>query len=243
MMRSSLNSTNLLNAWEEGVSSHPVRRALLLLRMAWPARSEEDWARAPIGERDGSLLSLREELFGTSLDSVADCPKCGKQIELSFNANDIRLATPTLQHGDDESGLLVEAAGYKVRFRLPNSADLLKAPDREALLNRCISAVFHQGEIVDSMTLPNDVIGPLIEQMQKSDPQADLQIALTCPYCSNAWSIPVDILSYLWSELEDWARRLFLEVHTLASAYGWKESDIVAMSPQRRRFYLDMVGA
>jgi len=51
-----------------------------------------------------------------------------------------------------------------------------------------------------------------------------------------------DILTYLWSEIEDWAQRLLLEVHTLALAYGWSERDILAMSPRRRRLYLEMVG-
>jgi hypothetical protein len=31
------------------------------------------------------------------------------------------------------------------------------------------------------------------------------------------------------------------DVHALATAYGWREADIVAMSPWRRQVYLDMV--
>jgi hypothetical protein len=33
------------------------------------------------------------------------------------------------------------------------------------------------------------------------------------------------------------------EVHILASAYGWREDDILAMSPARRRIYLEMLRA
>jgi hypothetical protein len=32
------------------------------------------------------------------------------------------------------------------------------------------------------------------------------------------------------------------EVHTLAWAYGWREADILAMSPARRQFYIELVG-
>jgi hypothetical protein len=31
------------------------------------------------------------------------------------------------------------------------------------------------------------------------------------------------------------------EVHLLASAYGWRESDILAMTPWRRQLYLELV--
>jgi hypothetical protein len=43
--------------------------------------------------------------------------------------------------------------------------------------------------------------------------------------------------------VEDWASRLLLEVHALASVYGWSERDVLNLSPRRRRLYLDMVGA
>jgi len=33
------------------------------------------------------------------------------------------------------------------------------------------------------------------------------------------------------------------DVHTLARAYGWRERDILTLSPTRRQFYLNMVGA
>jgi hypothetical protein len=32
-------------------------------------------------------------------------------------------------------------------------------------------------------------------------------------------------------------------VHTLASAYGWSESEILALSDARRRLYMEMVNA
>jgi hypothetical protein len=39
------------------------------------------------------------------------------------------------------------------------------------------------------------------------------------------------------------ARRLLIEVHSLASAYGWSETDILSMSEPRRALYLEMVQA
>jgi hypothetical protein len=49
-------------------------------------------------------------------------------------------------------------------------------------------------------------------------------------------------VTFFWSEISAEARRLLLEVHNLASAYGWSESDILSMSALRRRYYLEMIG-
>jgi hypothetical protein len=78
--------------------------------------------------------------------------------------------------------------------------------------------------------------------MAEADPQADVQLALSCPDCGHSWLAAFDIVSYFWSEVNSWAQRLLGEVHTLASFYGWSERDILAMSPVRRHIYLDMIG-
>jgi hypothetical protein len=46
----------------------------------------------------------------------------------------------------------------------------------------------------------------------------------------------------LWREIESMAGRLLRDVHALASAYGWHEKDILALSPVRRQFYLTLIG-
>jgi hypothetical protein len=78
--------------------------------------------------------------------------------------------------------------------------------------------------------------------MAEADPQANVQLAITCPVCSKHWQAGFDIVSFFWNEIDAWAHRLLQEVHTLASAYGWREADILAMSPWRRQCYLAMIG-
>jgi len=235
----------LLSAWEEGWSQPLVPRALILLAAAWPERSTEEWTQISIGERDRWLLQVREELFGSSLEATAVCPKCSERLELSFSTSDVRILAPAAL----DNGWVVEASGYEVTCRLPTSADLLhitqsSVPDlREAMLKRCIEAVRLGGEPLDPAALPDEIGTTVIESMAKADPQADVQVAIACRACAHQWSLPFDIVSYLWSEIEDWAQRLLLEVHTLASVYGWSEGHILAMSQRRRRVYLDMIGS
>ncbi len=74
------------------------------------------------------------------------------------------------------------------------------------------------------------------------DPQADVRIDLDCASCGHRWTSPFDIARYLWTELETHARRLLYDVHALATAYGWAEADVLAVSPARRRYYLELAG-
>jgi hypothetical protein len=83
----------------------------------------------------------------------------------------------------------------------------------------------------------------LADDMRQRDPGAEVRMALSCPICGHAWSATFDIVSYLWSEIEDWAQRLLADVCVLATACGWSERDILGLSPTRRQIYLDMVQA
>lgn len=245
MFVSALNSAVLLSAWEEGWSQPLIRRALILLAATWPERSTEEWAQVSIGERDRWLLQVHEELFGSSLETMAVCPKCSERLELSFSTSDVQVSAPAAAL---EDGLVVEASGYEVTCHLPTSADLRDitqstAPDlHEAMLKRCVEVARLGGEPLDPAALPDEIVSTVIDKMAKADPQADVQVEMACPACSHRWSLPFDILSYLSSEIEDWAQRLLLDVHTLALAYGWSEGDILTMSPRRRRIYLDLAG-
>jgi hypothetical protein len=52
----------------------------------------------------------------------------------------------------------------------------------------------------------------------------------------------LDPAEFLWAAAEAQARRLLLEVDALARAYGWREPDVLALPPARRRAYLELVG-
>ena len=66
--------------------------------------------------------------------------------------------------------------------------------------------------------------------------------SLNCADCGHRWVSAFDIVSFLWSEIDNWAKRLLREVCALATALGWREADILAMSAQRRQLYLQIIG-
>lgn len=93
----------------------------------------------------------------------------------------------------------------------------------------------------DTDGLPAEVVAALAAELVRRDPQAELLLALSCPACGHGWESELDVPSFVSEELHGWARRLLLEVHLVASAYGWSEPEILRLTPARRRIYLELV--
>ncbi|MCC8250483.1 T4 family baseplate hub assembly chaperone [Saccharothrix luteola] len=226
----------LLATWEAGLAAGPVRRALLLQALAGERSAE-----LPVGARDRLLFGLRRALFGERLTGLLACPGCGTEQEFDFDvANVLRVPAPA------EDVVEVESGGWRVRMRLPTSADLLAAAAdppaaRAVLLARCALAVQRAGRPVRAEP-PAEVVGLLAAAAAEADPAADVRVAMPCVECGRRNTATIDVVSHLWAELDAWARALLLEVHALATAYGWTEPEVLALSPTRRRHYLELVG-
>ena len=221
-----------------------IERALTLLAAACPDITWEGLAHLAIGQRDALLLTLREWTFGPQLAGLGTCPGCQERLELACRVDDLRVAPA----GEVEEVLSLHVAGYEVRFRLPNSLDLAAvasqadvATIRRRMLDRCLLTALYQSAQQSSDQLPGEVVEAIAERMAQADPQADIQLLLACSQCGQQWQAAFDIESFFWSEINAWANRTLHEVHTLALRYGWREADILAMSPWRRQFYLNMV--
>ncbi len=250
-----LSASDLLDIWERGAGETPVEQALVILAAVFPQASRDALAGLTIAQRDVALFHLRELTFGSQLKGLADCPACRERLELAFDANDLRSAN-LLPAGEvslpdaDPAVSLFRSKGYEIGFRLPNSADLLKlaaladaSQAREYLLVACIVSARHRKQALAVPELPTKITQGVIEQIGQAAALANLTITSTCPACGHKWEVVFDIVSYFWSEINAWAVRMMHEVHALASAYGWREADILAMSAWRRQRYLEMIGA
>jgi hypothetical protein len=230
----SCSTAELLALWEAGQGRSLVERAVLILAASRHEASVDASSSLSIGERDSLLLSLREQVFGPTLASTSSCPGCGEHLEQTFAVDAVR-AQPTAMGRPD---LSVTIDGETVRFRLPTSDDLLaltRMDDvREArvyLVKRCL--------LSSSAIEPSErLISAVADRMAQADPGGDIQLVLICPGCSTRWIESFDIVSFFWTELTAWATRLLDDVHQLASAYGWHEADILAMSGFRREQYI-----
>jgi hypothetical protein len=230
-----LSAMMMLDVWERARTQTPSRRALALLYAACPDSSYEELAALPVGERDTRLLALREWAFGSQMRGLADCPQCSEAVELTLPAEQMRAIGPAAQ-----PEFIVYFGGEALHARVPSTQDLLAveaAPDaaaaRGALLERCLA-----GRTLAE--LPHGAADAIVEQMAQSDPRANIELALACPACRHEWLALFNVVSFFWREIEAWAHRTLAEVHALATAYGWTEGEILALSPWRRQAYLEM---
>lgn len=228
----------LLALWESGLTRHPIDRALLLCAWARPDVPADQLPHLPLGTVNEALLRLRRALFGTQLQAQVTCERCGEALEIGLTVDVLLPASPD----PAISPVLQLEEGFK--FRLLDSADLASVVGMadahaaaERLLERC-------GLPRSQDTVLTEDIRMRIEAwLEASDPLADLRLKLSCEACGHGWTAALDPATWLWDEVQHRAHGLLAQVHTLARAYGWTESQVLALSPQRRSVYLDMVQA
>lgn len=239
-----LAAREVLDVWEQGQGYGPTVRALVLLAAACSEEPWEELEALPLGERDRRLLDLRIVTAGRRLDAFAGCPSCGEPLDLSLDAGALLNAYgPVLSEG----GLARE--DLALRFRPVSSADVLAVERcaeveeaRRRLADRCLLEARRGERTVDAGALSEEEMTDLSQALAEADPGAELLFDLRCPACDAAWQQVLDVAAFVWEELEAQARRVLGEVHVLARAYGWREADVLALSPRRRRIYLEMVG-
>lgn len=244
-----LSSAQVLALWDAGQTRHPIDRALLALALAMPEEAPGELADRPVGWREVNLLALRNATFGSPLDGYAPCPSCGAMMEFSLDGANLLDGLPA---PDTNARIAFEGQ----QWRLPSSRDqavILTAPDPETavdwLLDRCrIEEDSLEGnstvnrEKSQKMKCSPALIGELESRMEALDPAADIRLGMRCTDCGHVWDAVLDIGACFWDELGSRSHQLLESVHRLASAYGWREAEILALSPARRAAYMNMIG-
>jgi hypothetical protein len=234
-----LSAHDVLRVWERGRGQQNLERAIAILADTSPDLTREQIYRLPVGERDLRLLELREQTFGPHLSGLAQCPSCGAELEFSLNAQELRLPSAAPPETID-----LHAGGRELTLRRPDTEDLAIAAEcsdedetAHVLARRCVISGAGDGP------LTNELIEAIGERLSEADPQSEMMLHFVCPQCIGEWRALFDIVSFFWAEIASTAKRLLLEVHTLARSYGWSERDILAMTAVRRQAYLEMLGA
>lgn len=233
----------LLAAWEAGAGRPAPDRALILLASAADPARRDEVGLLPVGIRNTLLFALHRECFGTRLDCVADCPNCGEALEFGFDLNNM---SDVDEQVPEVGPLVLRMDEVEVAVLPPTGADLAAvaatrpAQARQELLARCLVDAS-----VDVFDLPEPRLAELIEiigdGLAEADPHSVVDVAATCAECGHGWPAELDLVGLVWAEVDAWARRLLTDVHVLASAYGWTESDVLSVGSARRQFYLQAV--
>lgn len=229
-----LTQVDALALWESGRTLHPIDQGLLAVQTAFPETRGESVADWPLGRRNRALAQLHCACFGRRFSGWTTCGRCGEKLE--FNVDGHALI--------ETSAATAEAVPIGERmFRLPTSRDLARIAETgdgvdaaRTLLDLCLVAG-------DAAAWSEEEIEEAGKRLAAADPLAEVRLDFRCPVCGEAFEESLDLAAFLWSEFEGRAKRLLLDVHLLARAYGWSEGEVLALSPARRKFYLEMVEA
>jgi hypothetical protein len=238
-----ITQADFLALWEHGKALHPLDWGLLAVSTMFPETQPDSVADWPIGRRNRALVEMQLAWFGPALHGWTSCPRCANKLEFTLDGR--ALAECPLP----EQGAPLVVNGRT--FRLPTSRDLalIAAEDDPrtaavALVEMCRineeawPVEWRSPTEIDWTEEDLDAIG---EKMALADSLGEIVVHFDCPECGESFDDSLDLPTFLRAEIEGRAKRLLREVHTLASAYGWGEAEILALNPARRRFYLEMV--
>lgn len=232
-----LNSENIL--WlKESVSrlSHPEKAVWILY--AAGLGPPDDIFKWHIGFRDAALLRLRMATFGNQISCVDICPGCSNSVEMNIHIPDILTMAPT----ELKTTVTFPEDNGIGEIKLPTSEDIefvLKHVSPEnaqtALIQRCF------GNVSTKFKGSEAELDSVESMLEEHDPFADIHFSVDCPECKHAWDALFDIVSIFWKEIVTAAKKLLSEVHVIASVYHWSEAEILALSQERRSFYLECI--
>lgn len=204
----------------------PLDRALTAVLSACVVGSDG----APLGagdvrgwnvlKRRQGLLAVAVATHGSMRDVTVACPECGERMDLAID-----LTAFAADWRDDR----VPVPGHGVVLRLPRPDDLA---DPDALPERLV---------VEGKPPKDDWFADADEALGAADPLGDLELQATCPECAVPISHPFSVEPFLMGEMAGELGRLVDEIHVLAMAYHWSETEIVALPPARRALYLDRI--
>jgi hypothetical protein len=242
---SALSDAAILQLWDVAESLAPALKSREILRSCLPADAFSRILQAPLGHANVLLLRIRQKRFGSRFHILDRCQHCAETIEFSITAESLLegLRPPP---AEDRRELPFEAWTLQLRpLCLLDLIELLPDASPEAngrrLMARTVTGCSLDHQVAAIRDLPEPAWETIARCQHEWDPAAEILFRLSCPACRHIWESSLDPGSYLWLELAAQARTLQAQIHTIASTYGWRESEILALSPERRAAYVALI--
>ena len=205
-----------------------------------------------IADRQYLLLKLRQQTFGDLVRASLICPwpDCGERVSIDFPISAVPVEEE--QERAPSHQMTLSADGKRVTFRLPTGADQEELSahlaDNEAealtmLLSRCVLRMgsAEPPEADHVAALPALARLEIEDRMRQLAPKVEQTLEAVCTECGRTFAAPFDIHRFFFGELRTDATTLYQEVHYLAYHYHWSESEIMAMTRDKRHTYIEVL--
>jgi hypothetical protein len=226
--RSLHDAATVLESWEVAARAPAALRGTAVLAAVHPAGDAV--LDLPLAEFAVLATDRLAEMSRDEVDGVLDCADCGALLDVRVRLSDL--------FADPGAGEPVRGTGLLVRP--PTPRDLAVAggePDARAmLLRRCVTRL--DGTAVDPADLGPTELAEIDDALESLAGPALPVLRAACPSCAGTATGIVDVADLLWQQVAVEAGAVLRDVARLAATFGWREPDVLALSPLRRSAYL-----
>ncbi len=192
-----------------------------------------DWT---LNQRLQALIAMRLAAQEPVIELQSACIRCSEAMEVALDLRALvgQSAAPRFDWHSD--------SGIELALRLPRGRDLqnwmMEGPSsQEALAASLIEAV--HGVAPDEEPPALSTLLPMLDDaFEAHDPLTALRLHTACPECAHDNTLVCDLEALLIDGFSRAQARMLNDVLQLASAFHWREADILALPRWRRAHYL-----
>jgi hypothetical protein len=223
-------------------TDRPTVVTALLSRCSDQLPSEAWWGK-PVGARIASLLRIAAVTDGVNAFPVQlHCVSadCGSVFEIELPLDDV------IGHGATavaERVTVTLADERRATVRPPTGNDQREwrrhryASPHEAALAMASTLLIEP----DTSAIDSAAMDTIAAALAAADPLVSFTVSCACPACGEVNDSTVDLEMLALRRIAATRQALLQDVHVLARAYGWTEQETLAIPPERRAEYRQLI--
>lgn len=188
-----------------------------------------------VGDRQFVLARLACQLGSGPFWVGRKCQECDAQFDTCIDLEQL----PVKPAGPDYPFAQTSTDCGVIRLQVPNGSaqrELAQESDEIDSVRRLAELCIIE-PAANTLTLSDETLDNIDAALQQVSPEIAAEAVSDCPECEATNRVPIDLLQLLASRLKNPLE----EVHEIAKSYHWSEKEILTLTRERRREYLDLI--
>jgi hypothetical protein len=133
--------------------------------------------------------------------------------------------------------------GRQATVRPPTGSDQRAWSRRSYASRREAVAAITDALVIEPRLSPDDdeAVEAVAAALADHDPLVSFMVSCTCPACGQPHEMAIDLERLALERIAACRQALLQEVHLFASTYGWTEHQVLAIPPDRRARYRELI--